>query len=150
MVYVHDFGAILLFGSGAIYCWVQTLMTYKASLLGLNSVFLFALRFILTCVLTVFGALFFVAEMFAFDDFRYQTQHTVAHWAPEDPGYGLHVLSNLSEWIAAVCFGLFGMSFFDEFQKISLSVECTVKNNNSHARRLSEYTTLEPNETGNF
>ena len=146
MVYFHDVGAVMLFGCGAVYCWVQTLMTYKTSLLGLTSVLQFVLRLLLTCVLTVFGSIFFVAEMFAYDDFRYQSQHTVAQWSPEDPGYGLHVLSNVSEWISAVCFGLFGLTFFNEFQNVSLSVECILKDNAAMGdHRPSDYVSLESN-----
>lgn len=119
MIYVHDAGAVLLFGSGALYCWVQCCLTYKLTQLGINSQFLFAVRFILTCVITAFGSIFFVAEIFAFEVFRHQTAHVVANWQPSDPGYSVHVLSNVSEWIAALCFGLFGITFFEEFQKIS-------------------------------
>lgn len=127
MIYVHDAGAVLLFGSGALYCWVQCCLTYKLTQLGINSQFLFAVRFILTCVITAFGSIFFVAEIFAYEQFRHQTAHVVANWQPSDPGYSVHVLSNVSEWIAALCFGLFGITFFEEFQKISLHVECSEK-----------------------
>ena len=29
MIYVHDTGAVLLFGSGALFCWVQTSLTVQ-------------------------------------------------------------------------------------------------------------------------
>ena len=141
MVYTHDVGAILLFGSGALYCWVQTSLTYKLTQLGINSAFLFAVRFILTCVVSVFGAIFFIAELFAYDEFRQQSAHAVVQWQPSDPGYGLHVFSNLSEWIAALCFGLFAITFFDEFQKISLHVECK-QNGEGASRSLVDYSTI--------
>lgn len=127
MIYVHDTGAVLLFGSGALYCWAQCYLTYKLTQQGLNSPFLFTIRFILTCVITVFGTIFFVAELFAYEEFRHQSLHTVAKWEPSDPGYSVHVLSNVGEWIAGFCFGLFGITFFEEFQRISLHVECTLK-----------------------
>ncbi|XP_032223251.2 DNA damage-regulated autophagy modulator protein 1 [Nematostella vectensis] len=128
MVYFHDAGAVLLFGFGAVYCWIQTLLTYRMSLNRLAPVPLFAVRLILTGILSVFGSIFFIAEIFAYDQFRMQSGHTVAHWQPDDPGYSLHVLSNMGEWLAALCFGLFSMTFFDEFQRITLSVKCSARN----------------------
>lgn len=127
MVYFHDTGAVLLFGFGAVFCWLQTVLTYRMSLLGVNPVPLFAARLILTCIITVFGSIFFIAEVAAYDMFRQQTEHTVAHWQPDDPGYSIHVLSNIGEWLSAFCFGLFSVTFFDEFQCVTLSLDCKLK-----------------------
>jgi hypothetical protein len=127
MVYFHDTGAVLLFGFGAVYCWLQTILTYKMSLLGTNPVPIFAARLILTCIITVFGSIFFIAEVAAYGAFRHQTEHTVAHWQPDDPGYSIHVLSNIGEWLSAFCFGLFSVTFFDEFQCVNLSLNCKLK-----------------------
>lgn len=142
MIYVHDTGAVLLFGSGALFCWVQTYLTYKLTQLGINSQFLFTIRFILTCVISVFGSIFFVAEIFAYEEFRQQSAHVVANWQPSDPGYSIHVLSNIGEWIAALCFGMFGLTFFEEFQKISFLVECSQKCENRQSSPLLEYTNI--------
>lgn len=143
MIYVHDAGAVLLFGSGALYCWVQSSLTYKLTQLGMSSPFLFTIRFILTCVITVFGTIFFVAELFAYEEFRHQSNHVVANWEPSDPAYSIHVLSNVGEWIAALCFGLFGITFFEEFQKISLHVECSEKSAQERQRSpLLEYANI--------
>lgn len=143
MIYVHDTGAVLLFGSGALYCWVQSSLTYKLTRHGVNTPFLFTIRFVLTCVITVFGLIFFVAELFAYEEFRHQSLHLVANWQPSDPGYSVHVLSNISEWIAALCFGLFGITFFEEFQKISLHVECSEKSTKERQRSpLLDYTNI--------
>lgn len=127
MVYFHDTGAVLLFGFGAVYCWLQTILTYKMNLLDVNPVPLFAVRLILTCIITVFGSIFFIAEVAAYDAFRKQNEHTVAHWQPDDPGYSVHVLSNIGEWLSAFCFGLFSVTFFDEFQCVTLTLDCKLK-----------------------
>ena len=143
MIYVHDAGAVLLFGSGALYCWVQSSLTYKLTQHGINTPFLFTIRFLLTCVVTVFGIIFFVAELFAYEEFRHQSRHVVANWQPSDPGYSVHVLSNVGEWIAAFCFGLFGITFFDEFQQISLLVECSEKaSQERQSSPLLDYTNI--------
>lgn len=142
MIYVHDTGAVLLFGSGALFCWVQTYLTYKLTQLAINSQFLFTIRFILTCVISVFGSIFFLAEIFAYEEFRQQSAHVVANWQPSDPGYSVHVLSNIGEWIAALCFGMFGLTFFEEFQKISLLVECSQKCEDRRSSPLLEYTNI--------
>lgn len=142
MIYIHDTGAVLLFGSGALFCWVQTSLTYKLTQLGMNSQVLFSVRFILSCVVTVFGAIFFVAEIFAYNQFSQQSAHVVANWQPSDPGYSVHVLSNVGEWIAALCFGMFGLTFFEEFQKISLHVECNQKREQRQSSPLLEYTNI--------
>lgn len=124
----HDTGAVLLFGSGAVYFWLQTILTYKLTQTGKNSTAMFALRLLLSLLLTTCGAIFFVVEIFAYQQFcgyRTNCRKKAALWRPEEPGYALHVLSNSCEWAAGLFFGLYTVTFFGEFQKIRIGVTCS-------------------------
>ena len=118
----------MLFGSGAVYFWLQTILTYKLAQMGKNSTAMFAVRLLLALLLTTCGAIFFVVEIFAYDQYcqhRKNCTKVAALWRPEDPGYALHVLSNSCEWAAAFFFGVYSMTFFNELQKISIDVTCS-------------------------
>ena len=118
----------MLFGSGAVYFWLQTILTYKLAQMGKNSTAMFAVRLLLALLLTTCGAIFFVVEIFAYDQYcqhRKNCTKVAALWRPEDPGYALHVLSNSCEWAAAFFFGVYSMTFFNELQKISIGVTCS-------------------------
>ena len=124
---VHDFGSILLFAGGAFYFWAQTILTYHFSKAGLNSTCMFVFRLAITVLMTICGIVFFVAEIPAYKQFLLSgTNRTIQQWRPEDGGYTLHVLSNVCEWVGASCFTIVISTFYGEFQKISLSVNCSL------------------------
>ena len=43
------------------------------------------------------------------------------HWRPEDPGYVLHIIASVSEWLCAIVLLVFFLSFVNEFNKIQIS-----------------------------
>lgn len=47
--------------------------------------------------------------------------HNPRKWYPNDGGWELHVASTISEWIVAVCFCLYILTFYSEFSEISFS-----------------------------
>lgn len=46
-------------------------------------------------------------------------------WPPCEAGYAFHIVSTISEWLAALCFMMFLLSYTRDFQKITFSEERT-------------------------
>jgi hypothetical protein len=89
---------------------------------------MFGVRLLLTITTSICGLAFFLAEIPAYKQFiQSGSQHSIQQWRPEDDGYRLHVVSNVCEWVGASCFAIFISTFFKEFQKISLSVNCSLE-----------------------
>ena len=124
---IHDVGAVLLFVSGTLYYWFQTFLTYELIATGKNSKAMFVIRLGLSFIITVCGAIFLIGSVFAYDLYcenQKDCKKVAALWRPEEPGYALHLLSNICEWLATLFFGLYSITFFGELQKITVNVSC--------------------------
>ena len=85
------------------------------------------------------GTLFLLSSLFAYEEFKEsQPAHTILQWDKNDGGYNLHVFSNVSEWIGASCFLLFMVSYFNEFQEISIVNKCIPRSSNDTESEESE------------
>ncbi|XP_031550368.1 DNA damage-regulated autophagy modulator protein 2-like [Actinia tenebrosa] len=127
MMVVHDIGSICLFSGGTFYFWAQTIITYNFAKAGYNTMCMFGVRLFLTILTSICGLTFFLAEIPAYKAFiRSGTKNSIQQWKPENAGYALHVLSNVCEWVGTSCFAILVSTFFKEFQKISLSVHCSL------------------------
>ena len=51
------------------------------------------------------------------------------------------IAGNVAEWVAAWCFGAFGISFCKEFQKLSLNIQCIPKCSGKNSDAL-KYSTI--------
>lgn len=123
---VHIIGAVLLFTSGAAYCWAQTITTYQLTKFNVNNKSVFTARLVISCILTLGTLLFMICGGLGYHD---ETPDT------------LLIVGNLAEWLAAWCFGLFALSFFKEFQKISLKIQCIPKCSGQNSDAL-KYSTI--------
>ena len=50
-----------------------------------------------------------------------QPQEHKLRWKLDDPGYSLHVIGNVAEWLMCFSFLSFSLTFIKEFQKIRLT-----------------------------
>lgn len=115
--YVHYFGATLCFGVGTIYFWIQALCSYHMHPIA-NSILMAHIRITLAMICTMF---FFVAAVTGLmSHLKYKGQNP-RKWYPEDGGWELHVASTISEWIVAICFCIYILTFYSEFSEISFS-----------------------------
>lgn len=53
----------------------------------------------------------------------------------------MEIAGNVAEWVAAWCFGAFGISFCKEFQKLSLNIQCIPKCSGKNSDAL-KYSTI--------
>ncbi len=63
-------------------------------------------------------------------------------WDSEDGGWGLHVTSAVSEWLIALSFNIFILTFVEEFKKFKIDSNKLIQSeeaNNLYARRSSAW-----------
>ena len=122
----HAIGAVAVFGGGVIYCWMQTYITYCMLKLALNTRRVFWVRAMLTALGTISIVLFMVLFYFANKDFQNRPEAekkvSLTKWEPTDPGFKMHVISSLSEWILASSLFLYFLSFTKEFNKMKVGL----------------------------
>lgn len=123
---MHIIGAALLFTSGAAYCWAQTFTTYQLAKFNVNDKSVFTARLAISSILTLSTLLFLICGGLGYHD---KTPDTVL------------IVGNLAEWLAAWCFGLFGLTFFKEFQNLSLKVQCIPRCSGQNSDAL-KYSTI--------
>lgn len=122
---MHIAGALAVFGFGVLYCFVQTYMTLKMLACGMNSKKLFLTRFLIAFL----SLTFFVGNQ-VFGNLAGQARdrdpptdpsHDHAHWYPEDSGFMYNVLGNAFEWLMALSFFLYFLTFIGEFNGVRMS-----------------------------
>ena len=151
MTVIHDSGTVTLFVSAGIYFWFQTVMTYKMWKLQLNSTVLFAIRIILASLYTVAFITFVAPDRIALKKRNQSSdgiKHSIGQWRPGDPGYAIRIVGDIAEWTTVFTLGAYFMTFFSEFQKITISVDCHEKQQSTgdeYKTGNAQYTTLGSN-----
>uniref|UniRef100_H2Z5I8 CWH43-like N-terminal domain-containing protein n=1 Tax=Ciona savignyi TaxID=51511 RepID=H2Z5I8_CIOSA len=113
---VHILGAMLAFGLGTLYAFIQTFITYKMHPEVNGRHIVYARLVVSIFALTAFlGG--FIATAFTTQD---SAGHIKFHWKPGEPGYAAHLASTIFEWLLAGSFLAFFFSFIRDFQQISI------------------------------
>lgn len=113
---VHLFGALLCFGFGSVYLSIQTMLTYHLHPYT-SSLPVAHFRLVLSMICAVFFLL--VAIPGVISHIKYDGKDP-RHWYPSDGGWMFHVISSVSEWIVAIAFSLYILSFTPEFRDIHM------------------------------
>ncbi|XP_076068290.1 DNA damage-regulated autophagy modulator protein 2 isoform X2 [Oratosquilla oratoria] len=114
--FVHLTGAIIAFGLGTAYLWVQALCSYQTHPM-VNSLAMAHIRLGLAIVAAIFFVVGCICAVIAHSLFEGDNP---TKWKPEDKGWGFHVASTASEWVCAAAFDLFMLTLVDEFKGISM------------------------------
>ncbi|XP_066944363.1 DNA damage-regulated autophagy modulator protein 2 [Macrobrachium rosenbergii] len=114
--YVHITGALMAFGLGTGYLWVQALCSYQTHPL-VNSLAMAHIRLSLATVASICFLAGCVCASIAHSQFN---GNDPTKWYPKDGGWGFHVASTASEWICAASFSIFMLTLVDEFKTISM------------------------------
>ncbi|XP_031569239.1 DNA damage-regulated autophagy modulator protein 1-like [Actinia tenebrosa] len=122
----HNIGAFTGFVSALIYCWLQSLMSYKLRDHGvINSTAVCHSRTMLSAIMTFAFIIFFIFQTIAhieWDNRRPDSPYLAKlKWGPKDPGYICHVTSNIAEWTMTAAFFMFVTTFLSEFQQIRIT-----------------------------
>ncbi|XP_071449864.1 DNA damage-regulated autophagy modulator protein 2 [Hetaerina americana] len=113
---VHLTGAFLCFGVGTLYFWIQAFASYHLHPI-VNGLWVAHLRMVLSVISTIFFLILTVTGV---------ASHLLFHgsnprkWYPEDGGWSLHVVSTASEWVVAIAFCIYILTFVPEFRRVSI------------------------------
>ncbi|XP_067000461.2 DNA damage-regulated autophagy modulator protein 2 [Anabrus simplex] len=116
---VHLAGAFLCFGFGTVYFWIQAVCSYHMHPLA-NSISVAHLRLALAMICTVFFILLSITGVISHIQYKGTNPRK---WYPEDGGWELHVVSTASEWVVAIAFCIYILSFSQEFRSISIETK---------------------------
>lgn len=115
---VHMAGAILCFGFGVMYAWMQTFMSFKMIPL-VNSR---RMAFFRACLSVLMTITFFSAATcgpLAFKKLKPGADPT--KWGKHDGGWELHIVATICEWVSAMTLDTYILTFVREMHLISLS-----------------------------
>ncbi|XP_061173896.1 DNA damage-regulated autophagy modulator protein 2-like [Saccostrea echinata] len=120
---VHVIGATLVLGCGVIYEFLQTSISYKMYPVC-NGRRICRIRLVIS-VISLLG--FIMSAVFGIIS-RYQGHpKDRLHWKPSDGGFTAHIISSVSEWITALAFLGFFITYVKDFSKMKLDVVARVQ-----------------------
>ncbi|KAI6173968.1 hypothetical protein M3Y98_01139200 [Aphelenchoides besseyi] len=118
VIFVHYFGAIMAFSSGVIYTWCQTVLSYNMNPKLARPVVSHA-RLGLCCCSTLFFVGFIVfGTILGKHPKTYTTNNQLElyKWTGLEDNYVEHMIGTISEWLLAICFQLYILSFAIELR----------------------------------
>lgn len=127
----HMIGAIMVFGLGMVYCWIQAIISHKMRHQAMSSTLSSCTRFILSGLVTVFFIITLAAGNASVVEYNKHNPDKHSYdrkWESSDAGYNAHLASTFSEWLMSICFLLYFLTFFREFQKIIVHVKVRPRN----------------------
>ncbi|XP_069696588.1 DNA damage-regulated autophagy modulator protein 2-like [Periplaneta americana] len=108
LIDVHMTGAMLCFGTGIVYFALQVWISYKIPGVTSKHVLLVRTVFVILCctatIITI-GAGIAAYRIYP------GTYEDARHWKREEPGWELHLVSTISEWIMCMLYSFLMLSF---------------------------------------
>lgn len=120
----HLIGAFTCFISGIIYMWSQVVLSYRMYPLY-NGVKICRYRTFLASLSLICFVVCVTTGFIASHEFRQKYPDAVPplHWKNKtDPGYDLHLISALCEWILTVTSAFFLLTYAGDFEKLRVFV----------------------------
>ncbi|EDO35305.1 predicted protein, partial [Nematostella vectensis] len=114
----HFIGAFLVFGLGILYCWIQSVISYKMKNQGMSTALTAFTRFALSFASTIF---------FLISNTTITPTTPLDSWTSDQSGYDSHLASTFSEWLMGFSFLLFFMTYYREFKKITIAIKVVPK-----------------------
>ncbi|KAK0407009.1 hypothetical protein QR680_018946 [Steinernema hermaphroditum] len=118
VIIVHYTGALMAFGCGLLYTWAQTVLSYNMNpklakpIVSHCRLLLNMLSTVFFCSMIIFGPILGQQP----NDFIPDEQGELYKWTPESPRYLEHMIGTTSEWLLAICFQLYILSFAIELR----------------------------------
>ena len=112
---VHVCGAVLTFGMGSLYMFVQTILSnqMQPKIHG-KQVFWIRLLLVIWCGVSAFSMLTCSSLLYN-GSFGADIVQKL-HWNPEDKGYVLHMITTAAEWSMSLSFFGFFLTYIRDFQ----------------------------------
>ena len=118
---IHMVGAVMAFVLGIIYCWFQCYLSF--AMVAVSSKTNLFVRIILSTCATICFLMVVVGARCARSQADKGKPIINLDWKSKDPGYAAHLVSTFAEWIMAVCFVLFFVTFYHEFKTVESNVD---------------------------
>ncbi|KAG1946178.1 DNA damage-regulated autophagy modulator protein 2b [Pimephales promelas] len=134
---MHLVGAVLTFGVGALYVFVQTLLSFLMQP-HVHSKAVFWTRLSIGGWTLASIISMFVSSVIMYSSLPGVEVNKKLHWTPGEPGYTPHIVSTISEWSLALSFVSFFLTYIRDFKKINLRAEAQLQSNHlydSHHQR---------------
>ena len=128
-------GVIMVFSCGVLYCGLQTMISLNMKRCGMNTRFLFSVRFCISAIGFVLLVCHFTLKNFANDNWHHDVTRNYTHsskdfWSLADGGYLPHVVSAVAEWLLMSLFIVFLATFFGEFRTLRIRLSLSRYNDN--------------------
>ncbi|KAK0079490.1 hypothetical protein PV325_001207 [Microctonus aethiopoides] len=114
---VHLIGAVICFGGGTIYIWLQAIYSIRLNRLGCSPL-ITNLRVVLSIFCTICFFVVFITAALAAKDYN---GNNPMKWLKDDGGWEMHMISSATEWLCAIAICIYILSFTYEFREIQLS-----------------------------
>ncbi|XP_051551248.1 DNA damage-regulated autophagy modulator protein 2b [Myxocyprinus asiaticus] len=119
---MHLVGAVLTFGVGALYIFVQTLLSYLMQP-HVHSKTMFWTRLSVGIWTSASIISMFVSSVIMYSSLPGVEVNKKLHWTPGEPGFTAHIISTISEWSLALSFVSFFFTYIRDFKKINLRAD---------------------------
>ncbi|XP_018378505.1 PREDICTED: LOW QUALITY PROTEIN: uncharacterized protein LOC108771097 [Trachymyrmex cornetzi] len=116
VIVVHLIGAFLCFGGGTAYFWTQAVCSFCLYPSGC-SLRVAQLRTALSIFCTVCFIVIVITGVLAHSAYKGTNPRK---WHKEDGGWELHVVSTITEWLCAIAFSTYILTFTEEFRDIRI------------------------------
>ncbi|XP_035238402.1 DNA damage-regulated autophagy modulator protein 2-like [Anguilla rostrata] len=127
IVSMHMVGAVVTFGLGALYIFVQTAASHRMQpRVHGKGVFWARLAVGLWTFVSMLSML--VSSVIMYSSLPGVDLAKKLHWIPGETGYTAHLISTISEWSVAFSFISFFLTYIRDFQKIDLRVKAVLQN----------------------
>lgn len=122
IIAVHYIGAFLAFVVGLIYMILQTILSCMSASTGIkgNTPCIRRLR-VLLCVLDTILVLVLIIAAKVAVSIGPGPGKSKRHWSSDDPGYAVHLVATISEWLMALMTVIYFATFHWEFKHFRMS-----------------------------
>lgn len=129
LIGVHMTGAMSCFGAGIAYFALQVWISHKMPDVTSKRVLLMRTGFVICCAMATIttiatGIVSYHIYPGTFEDAR--------HWKPEEPGWKLHLVSTISEWIICMSYSFLMLSFVPDMWDYQLVLPMVIPINNNN------------------
>lgn len=143
----HLGGAMMVFGFGNAYMWIQTVLSYRiyhANLTRHISSIVIVTRLVISIICTF---LFIATICFAQTASHFLKHNENKHggtfiWHEDDGGFPFHLASTITEWGLGIGFLLYFVTFHPDFVKIDVSVSILLRSQESSHETVTESSPL--------
>ncbi|XP_048513591.1 DNA damage-regulated autophagy modulator protein 2-like [Athalia rosae] len=115
IVAAHMVGAMTCFTAGTLYFCLQTYLSHKM-INAVNGWMVVWVRGALSALTVIFTVITIVPGYISMCEFR---GNNYKKWMPKDGGWGWHMTSAIAEWMLAIVYCVFLLTFVPEFRLIN-------------------------------